>query len=178
MLPYHVILPLLMHTLGAVSLSIDSPSINFAVQYNNLLNYTSPINQTNRLYDIECQHTTDLTIPAPDKEVCEDIIPAACEKLSPRFPFPVMRNKWVWTSLEGCSLAYYMPEVAPRSLIPSVKECEEQIYGAMIEKCTRMTHRYNLGTINVFTPPDPHETGLPIAFGLPRYLVASKELDD
>ena len=88
------------------------------------------------------------------------------------------KNKWEWTSLEDCSLAYYMPEQASRSLFPSVKECKEQIYGAIIEKCTPMTGRYNVGTINVFVPPDPHWTGSPMTFGYPRYLIASKDLEE
>lgn len=178
MLPYHGTLPLLVHALGALSLSIDPPSTNFAVQYNNLFNYTSPINQTNRSHDIECQYVSGPDLPAPDIEVCREVIVAACYKLSPWFPFRIKRNEWVWTSLEGCSLAYYMPEQAPRSQFPSVNECKEQIYGAIIEKCTPMTGRYNVGSINVFVPPDPHGTGSPMLFGYPRYLIASKELDE
>ena len=175
MLLYHGILPLLMHALGAVSLSIDLPSLNFAVQYNNLLNYTSAINQTNRSYDIECRYVGDPYLPAPDIEVCRDVIPAACYKLSPHFPFKVKRNEWVWTSLEGCSLAYYMPQEAPRSRFPSVDGCKERIYQAMLDKCTQA---YNVGTINVLTLPDASGEGLPLRIGYPRYLMAFEELDN
>ena len=178
MFPYHGTLPLLVYALGAVALSIDPPSTNFAVQYNNLLNYTSPINQTNRGYDIECQYVDGPDLKAPDMEVCREVVEAACYKLSPRFPFRVKRNQWVWTSLEGCWLAYYMPDEAPKALYPSVNECKEQIYGAIIEKCAPMIGRYNVGTINVFVPPDPQGAGSPMLWGYPRYLIASKELDE
>ena len=177
MLLYHSIISLLVHALGAAPLSIDPASFNFAVQYNNLLNHTSPINQTNRPHDIECAYVSGLYLPAPKIEVCGEVIPAACEKLSPRFRFMVMRNKWVWTSLEGCSLAYYMPSEAPSSEFPSRDECKEQIYKAIIDRCTQRTGGWNVGTINVFTPPDPSDEGLPLLFSYPRYLVAFKELD-
>ena len=177
MLQYRSILPLLVLALGAATLSIDPASFSFAVQYNNLLNYTLPINQTNRPYYIECRNIKPRYLPAPDPEVCLEVIPTACEKLSPHFPFMVVRNEWVWTSLEGCSLAYYMPREAPRSLYPSVNECKDDIYGDILDWCTQMTGECNVGTINVLVPPDPSREGIPRAFNYPRYLLASDELD-
>ena len=177
MLQYRSILLLLVHALGAASLSIDPASFSFAVQYNNLLNYTSPINQTNRPYEIQCRNIKPQYLPAPDPEVCLEVIPTACEKLSPHFSFMVVRNEWVWTSLEGCSLAYYMPREAPRSLFPSVNECKDDIYGDILDWCTQMTGECNVGTINVLVPPDPSREGIPRAFNYPRYLLASDELD-
>ncbi len=177
MLPYHSILPLLAHAIGAVSLSIDPPSFNFAVQYNNLLNHTSAINQTYHPYDIECHYISDPYIPAPDIEVCKQAIPTACQQFSPHFPFVVLRNEWTWISFEGCTLAYYMPDDIPRSHFPSTDECEEQIYEAIIDRCTHARGRYNVGTMNVITPPTPGGEGLPFKSAYPRYLIAFEELD-
>ncbi len=178
MVPYYSILQVLVLALGAASLSIEPASFSFAVQYNNLLNYTSAINQTNRAYNIKCSDLSRPDLPILDPAVCREVIPAACEKLSPHFPFAVKRNEWVWTSLEGCWLAYYMPREAPRFLFPSVNECKRQIYGAMIDKCTQTMDQYNLGTINVEIPPDTAGEGSPLQSGYPRYLMASKELDE
>ena len=71
-----------------------------------------------------------------------------------------------------------MPGDADVSLYPSVDECEESIYGAMIRTCAQNSGQYNIGTINVDTPPDPNFEGLPLVHGHPRYLMAHEELDE
>ena len=177
MLSYYSILPILLYALRAGSLSINPTSFNFAVRYNHLLNYTSAINQTNSFDYIACRKISRPDLPAPDSTVCTEIIRAACEPFSPNFPFPIWRDQWVWRSLEGCSLAFYMPGDADRSMIPSVYECKKNIYGAMIERCGQRTDQYNVGTINVDTLPDTSSEGLPLIDGYPRYLMAYEELD-
>ena len=177
MLSYYSVLPLLLYALRASSLSIEPASFSFAVQYNHLLNYTSAINQTNAPKNIDCLKINRPDLPAPDPTVCTEIKRAACEPFSPDFPFPVLRNQWVWRSLEGCSLAFYMPRDVRTSLFPSVDECQRNIYGAMIKKCAQRTGPYNVGTININTPPDPSTEGLPLVDGYPRYLIAYEELD-
>ena len=177
MLSYYSIIPLLLYALRASSLSIHPASVSFAVQYNHLLNYTSAINQTNPPDYIECPKIDRPNLPAPDPTVCTAIKRAACEPFNPDFPFPVWRDRWVWRSLEGCSLAFYMPGDADKSMLPSVDECQRNIYGAMIETCAQRTGQYNLGTINVDTPPDPSWEGLPLTDGYPRYLMAYEQLD-
>ena len=177
MLSYYSVLLLLLCALRASFLSIDPASFNFAVHYTHLLNYTSAINQTNPPNYIECQKINRPNLPAPDTAVCKEIIRAACEPFNPDFPFPVWRDRWVWRSLEGCSLAFYMPGDVDKPLIPSVDECQRNIYGAMVEKCVQRTDQYNVGTINVHISPDPSWEGLPLVDSFPRYLMAYEELD-
>ena len=71
-----------------------------------------------------------------------------------------------------------MPADADVSLYPSVDECQERIYGAMIRTCVHNSGQYNIATINVDTIPDPNFEGLPLVHGHPRYLMAYKELDE
>lgn len=70
-----------------------------------------------------------------------------------------------------------MPRDADKSMIPSVYECKRNIYGAMIKTCGQRTGQYNVGTINVDTPPDASSEGLPLSDGYPRYLMAYEKLD-
>ena len=70
-----------------------------------------------------------------------------------------------------------MPRDAHQTEFPSVKACKRNIYGAMIKKCGQETDEYNVGTINVDTPPNASSEGLPLVDGFPRYLMAYEELD-
>ena len=177
MLLYYTI-PLFLYAFRALSLSITSESFKFAEQYNHQLNYTSTINQTDRRYHIDCRKISRPHLPTPNPAACGEVKRAACEPFDPDFPFPIVRDRWAWLTLKGCSLAFYIPADADVSLYPSVYECQEKIYGAMIRTCVHNSGQYNIGTINVNTPPDPNFEGSPLVHGHPRYLMAYEELDE
>lgn len=172
---YRILPPLSIYVLGVVSLIIDPSSFDFTKKYSNQLNNTQALNLTIP-HSIDCVKITAPKLPALDPAVCREIIPTACEKLSTRFPFMVRRNQWVWTSLEGCSLAYFFPAQAPRSQFPATHECQQQIYGLIVDRCGSYS-RYNGGTINVYTMPTPGNPGEALTHGYPRYLMAPNELD-
>lgn len=172
---YRILPPLLIYVLGVVSLVIDPSSFTFIKKYNNQLNNTQTLNLTIP-HSIDCVKITAPELPALDPAVCREVIPAACEKLSTRFPFMVRRNQWVWTSLEGCSLAYFVPAQAPKSQFPAKDECQQQIYGRIVDRCG-LYSQYNGGTINVYTMPTPGDPGEALTHGYPRYLMAPNELD-
>ena len=176
MAPYPLLLPLLIYTIGVTPLAIDPSTFAFTTHYSSLLNSTQASPLT-RDHPIECVNIPAPNLPTLNPTACREIIPAACEKLSTRFPFLVVRNRWIWTSQAGCSLAYYFPSEAPRSQIPWKEECEQQIYGRIVESCTQNVQEYNGGTINVDFCPNPDGPGRALLHGYPRYLMAPNELD-
>ena len=78
--------------------------------------------------------------------------------------------------LGGLFVSVLFPAQAPRSQIPARDECQQQIYGRIIDKCG-ILEQCNGGTINVFTGPTPHGPGEALTYGYPRYLMAPNELD-
>ncbi|KAL2037827.1 hypothetical protein N7G274_009552 [Stereocaulon virgatum] len=164
---------------GVESLAVKPSSTDFFGQYSNQPNHTQNVTLAVPLSiepSIECIRVTAPNLPNLDTSACLEMIPAACAKLSTRFPFMIKRYQWVWTSSEGCSIAHFIPAHAPRSQIPARTECQQQIYGRIVEKCG-VLEQFNGGTINVYTLPTPNGPGEALTHDYPRYLIAPNELD-
>ena len=175
MIQRRISLSLFICIFGVGSLAVNPSSTMFLERYSNQLNHTQ-IPTMAVPPSIECIRITAPDLPTLDTSVCLEVIPAACAKLSTRFPFMVKRNQWVWTSSKGCSIAYFIPAQAPRSQIPARIECQQQIYGRIVDKCG-VLEQLNGGTINVYTLPTPEGPGEALTHDYPRYLMAPNELD-
>jgi len=165
--PYYLALALSLEALTGSSTSLLD-------QYHNIsLNTNRPFNTTDKHY-VGCLRITNPRQPKLSATSCD--VHTICRKLS--FPQPRLtaRGQWKWTTVSGCSLGYYIPQDAPAALIPLVQECENDIFGRIIEQCGT-DQRYNSGSINVDYPPTQLMPGFPVTVGYPRYIMAPSELD-
>ena len=162
--------------LTILSLVIEPSSINLNSLNITLLYQSQPSNQTNP-YRVVCSvipRRQDL--PNFHEDSCVTAIPIACAKLTTFAPEYLLRDKWIWTNLPGCSLAYFVPMAADSRSIPTKQDCEANIYGYMVETCVP-SNWINLGTINVASPPTPSGAGRAWLQDYPRFLISPKELD-
>ena len=166
----------LLFPLTILSLAIEPFSISFNSRNITLLNQSGSSNRT-FAYRAECaliHNRPDL--PNFHEDACTEAIPFACGKLTDFEPQFLVRDRWIWTNRPGCSLAYFVPMAAEPASIPTKQECEAQVYGYMVKECVS-SHIWDLGTINVFSPPTPGDSGSAFLQDYPRYLVSSKQLD-
>ena len=162
--------------LRIVSLAIEPSSISLNSLNITLLDQSRPSNQTNA-YSGECSIIHDRSdLPNFHEDACTQAIPIACSKLTYFNPELIVKDRWIWTNLPGCSLAFYIPMPRGRGNIPTMQECEVQIFGHLVQQCVQPA-LWNLGTINVFTPPTPSNPGSAFLWSYPRYLVSPKQLD-
>ena len=162
--------------LTIVSLAIEPSSINLNSLNITLLDESQPSNQT-KPYSGECSVIHDRSdLPNFYEDACTTAIPIACSKLTNYRPGLLVRDRWIWTNLPGCSLAFYVPMQVLRANVPTLQECEEQIFGHLVQQCVQPA-LWNLGTINVFSPPTPSNPGSAFLWSYPRYLVSPKQLD-
>ena len=173
---YPVLFTSLLFLRTILSLAIEPFSISFSSHNITLLNQSPPSNQTNT-YRGECAFIDNRPdLPNFHEDSCTLAIPIACSKITYATPRYLVKDRWIWTNLPGCSLAYYLPMAAPPVFIPTKQECEVQIYEYLVQKCVG-SPLVNLGTINVLSPPSPRGPGMPFNKDLPRYLVSPKQLD-
>ena len=159
-----------------LSLAIEPFSVSFNTHNITLFNQSQPANQAND-YMGDCSFLRDRPdVPNFYEDSCIEAIPVTCSKLTYYEPHLLVRDRWIWTNLPGCSLAYYVPMAVHRRDIPTNEECQVQIYEYLVHKCVPWPH-YNLGTINVLSPPLPHDSGEAFLPHYPRYLVSPKQLD-
>lgn len=167
----------LLFPLTILSLAIEPSSINFNSHDITLLNHSRPSNQTSNAYHGECSFIPNRPdLPNFYEDACTEAIPIACSKLTYFNPELLVKDKWIWTNLPGCSLAYYIPLPVALRNIPTKQECEVQIFGYLVQKCVP-SGSWNLGLINVLDPPTPSNPGSAFLWSYPRYLVSSKQLD-
>jgi len=127
-------------------------------------------------YGIECDREPGIPFPGPNPTVCEALIEDICTKL---VRIDAARGIWTWSRNEhnGCALGYHIPNGFPIASKPSRFECEEYIYGQMIELCGTRS-QYNIGMINVAALPRGNvgrdAEGAALSPGHPMYLMAPK----
>lgn len=102
---------------------------------------------------------------------CKICIPIVCKKLTSPHPEQLIRDKWFWAELPGCSLGYYLPEEA---LVPSAGQCE-RTFAAIVEPCSTNS-RFNAGGINVEEMPDFSGDGSVVVERRLRYVMAPERL--
>lgn len=167
----------LLFPLTILSLAIEPFSISFNTHNISLLKQAQPSNQTNA-YRGECSFIRDRPdLPNFHKDSCIEAIPIACSKLTFFGPTHIVKDRWIWTNLPGCSLAYYVPREAEFRDIPTKEVCEVEIFSYLVERCVPWPE-WNLGTINVLYAPNPEEPGDAFLRDFPRYLVSPKQLDN
>ncbi len=167
----------LLFPLAILSLAIEPFSISFNSHNITLLNQSRPFNQTTA-YRAECSLIQDRPdLPNFHEDACTQAIPIACSKLTDYAPRWLVKDRWIWTNLPGCSLAHYIPMVVKPGSIPTRQECVSQVYGSLVQKCVVESHSWNLGKINVLTPPYPRGAGSAFFQDRPRYLVSPRQLD-
>ena len=166
----------LLFPLRISSLAIEPVSISFDNHNNTLLNQSLPSDRTNPHLGY-----CSLIIDRPDlshfnQEACTEAIPIACSNLTffePEYP---LRDRWIWTNLPGCSLAFFVPMAAEWDILPTKQQCEVHVFGFLVELCVP-SNVWNLGKINVFSPPTPGDPGRAWVQNHPRYLISPKQLD-
>ena len=157
-------------TLNHPSLEITQPSVEYDY-------VVAPSNDSQHLNltkeHIPCQAASPPLRPA-DPTACTYAATIACRLLS-QTSFPrIVKGKWVWSNVSGCSAAFYFPPEGTSSLIPDLGGCKET-FGDIARNCARRP-RENVGSINVRTLPRWRDTGSAFDEGTVRYLVASMEI--
>ena len=162
--------------LRILSLNIEASSVSLNNHNITPLNQSRPSNRTYPHIGY-----CSLIVDRPDlshfnHEACTEAIPIACSNLTqfePQYPF---RDRWIWTNLPGCSLAFFVPMAAESGVLPTKQQCEVLIFGFLVETCVP-SNVWNLGKINVFSPPTPGDSGRAWVQDYPRYLISPKQLD-
>ena len=167
-----------LYQVGIRSLAIDGPLISVNTQNLTVFNLTQIFDQnSHHELSVECHNIRDRPdLPNFHEDSCFHGIAFACHKLTYYEPQYLVRDRWIWTNLPGCSLAFYVPVGAAIRRLPTVEECQVDIFNNLIERCV-VSSRWNLGTMNVFDPPTPNGPGAAFLRNLPRYLVAPAQLD-
>ena len=123
-------------------------------------------------YGVQCLN--DGTTQQLNESSCAELIPIMCTN---EFQHA---GEWVWASQKGCSIGSFLP---PESLVgaaqwPPQINCEELIYGAMLDACTGSGgNQYNVAAVNLNKLPNnqPGGTGAAVNVGYPSYLIAAKQ---
>lgn len=177
----HLVLTLLAQILLTSSLAISITSPDTLVQPQPLTpNTTLPLRQPGRhnltdSYYIECERVSNPGTPGLNPSHCLYASTTICHKLTQTRPSQLGRNRWQWEALPGCALGFYLPRGAGPDTIPSMEECETDIYVSMIERCA-FSSQFNVGSINVERLPERPHPGLPMTEGYPRYVMAPERL--
>ncbi|CAD6590110.1 MAG: hypothetical protein ASARMPRED_004570 [Alectoria sarmentosa] len=159
-----LLLSLSTHCLAISSLTINSPSTSLITpSINNLTLSDVP--------DPQCVKITDPPMLGLNPTNCEIALPIICNRLTQPRPERLLRDKWIWTELPGCSLGYYLPEDAP---VPWRGQCE-RTFESILELCS-MDSRFNAGGINVEEMPDFSGDGRAVREGRLRFAMAPERL--
>ena len=169
----------LYQVLITTALSIDITHPNSLLQDHNTTSLRLPQpNPTNRYY-VECERLSDEGLPGLNPTNCLDLAPMVCDLFANLRPPVAVDERWVWFERPGCALAYFLPgayQRHPRELLPSEVECNNDIFGALIERCA-LDSRYNAGSINVQSlPKGRDQPGEAMTEGFPRYALAPARL--
>lgn len=173
---HHVTLPILYQVLITTALSIDITHPNSLLQDHNTTSVRLPRpNPTNRYY-VDCERVSDQPLPGLNPTNCLDLAPMVCDLLANLRPALITaEERWVWFERPGCALGYFLPRAYqrhPRELLPSEVECNNDIFGAIIQRCA-LDSRYNAGSINVESlPKGRDQPGAAMTEGFPRYALA------
>ena len=134
---HRVTLLILYQVLITTALSIDITHPNSLLQDHNTTSLRLPRpNPTNRYY-VDCERVSDQGLPGLNPSNCLELAPVVCDHLANLRLGPVS-ERWVWIERSGCALGYFLPRAYqrhPRELLPSEVECNNDIYGAIIERC-------------------------------------------
>jgi len=166
-----ILLPLLLQFLAVPSSALTTRPLNLLTVGNRI----RPFNLTENGYHVECVKITEPPQIGLNPTMCEAAVPIACGKLNFPQPERLVRDKWIWIEMPGCALGYYLPAEPMPGRIPSKAQCEENIFGAIVEKCGTNS-RFNAGNINVDDMPSFSGDGLPLTPGYPRYVMAAERM--
>lgn len=152
------------HYLAISCLTINSSPANLITLPNNNLTLTNTV-------DPECVKITDPPMVGLNPTMCHVALQIICNRLTGPRPEQLVRDKWIWTELVGCSLGYYLPHWAT---VPFLGQCERS-YSEILELCATDS-RFNAGGINVLEMPDFSGDGQGVMEGLVRYAMAPERL--
>lgn len=124
------------------------------------------------VFDVECHHITQPSLPdlqnrlgytAAGRELCED--------LSSQDPATVVRERWIWHTLNECTVGVYL---LLHSRVPRGLACAYK-YQEISRKCVGHPP-INAGTINVEKLPDMEQDGEAIDEAYAMFAIASERL--
>lgn len=132
-------------------------------------NQSIPMSLTASVHEVRC-----LESPSHPREInpaaCDSIIDTICDSISDPDP---SRARWVWATIPGCALGYYIPGWAPTSRLPTFSQCKGLVFKQMIGSCAVRPPR-EMAVMNVKILPDNTHTGTPVREGWPRYIMAAE----
>ena len=132
-------------------------------------NQSIPMSLTASVHEIRC-----LGSPSHPREIhpaaCDSIMDMICDSISAPDPH---RARWVWASVPGCALGYYIPDWSPIRRLPTFSQCKSLVFRQMILSCAARPPR-EMAVINVRILPDNTHTGAPMREGWPRYIMAEE----
>lgn len=145
-------------------------------------------------YAVQCLSNGTISDTSFDQDNCTSLIPSICTRMtSDTASAPYTQNKWIWFSIQGCSMGYWLPgpyqgtdsagqkvTVKP-ARIANRGSCELAIFGSMLYVCLGGDQlQYNLATVNLAELPSETGTGAPApggsAPGYPSYIVAPQQV--
>ncbi|KAL6715329.1 hypothetical protein ACLMJK_007595 [Lecanora helva] len=120
-------------------------------------------------YGVQC--LKDAAGTALNTTTCESLIQVMCTN---EFQHA---GEWVWATGDGCSLGSYLPSetIQGAAQWPSQINCEELIYGAMLQACTENSQSYNVAAVNLINLPNAQSSGSQVNVGYPSYLIAQQQ---
>lgn len=117
-------------------------------------NQSIPKSLTASIHDVRC-----LESPSRTKEIdpaaCDSIIDTICDSISAPDPY---RGKWIWATVPGCALGYYMTSWGRSSRLPTISQCKDRVFRPMIRSCAALPPRER-AVMNVKILPDNTHIG-------------------
>lgn len=159
-----VLLSFFLESLTISSFASNSPPANLISLSNNNLTLTN-------IFDPECVKITEPPMVGLNPTMCHVVLQIICNRLTGPPPERLVRDKWIWTELVGCSLGYYLPE---GTIVPYLHQCQNRVL-QILELCSTNS-RFNAGGINVQEMPDFSGDGQAFVAGAMRYAMAPERL--
>ena len=124
-------------------------------------------------WDADCERINDPPIPPFNPQACIYVVDDFCKHIQCLKPEQVVRNKWKWPDVEGCTAGYYL---GTNSWKPGKSGCVLMVE-EIVEKCVKHSRRYyNVGSNNVEIMPDFSQNGEAIDPEQVMIMLASKKL--
>lgn len=156
-------------SLGPLTASSQYPSPTYLSSHQNL---PCPHPVTDYGDTPQCHRIDSPPMTSLSPTSCELASQIICQRFASQTTTQLVRDRWIWTEVPGCAVAYWLPEDA---LVPDPVACQVRNIGAILEKWAYGS-RDNAGTINVDNLPDFGKDERPIVEHMMMYLMTPERL--